>query len=187
MTDDQIIAAILGHEGTAYTNDPNDAGGPTKFGITLANLSAWRGHPCTAADVKALELPEADAIYRVQYLRPFDALTGVLRGNVIDMGVNAGVRRATMLLQEMVGADVDGWIGAQTVGLLLPGITWNPIYIGFRLAFYEDLILATPKNRKWRPGWRRRALSFLEPAAIPKATPSASRLMARASMEGASR
>lgn len=161
--DEQIIATILLHEGSTYTNDPDDAGGPTKFGITLAELTAWRGHPCTADDVRDLTRDEAATIYRARYLRPFDMVPNPLRINVVDFGVNAGVRRATITLQEMVGATVDGWIGAETVRLAQARYTtdWNDLYVGFRLAFYEGLILAKPTQIKFRNGWRSRAFSFL--------------------------
>ena len=161
-SDDAIIATILAHEGSVYTNDKADSGGPTRYGITLANLTSWRGQPCTADDVRQLTKAEAEAIYRGQYIRPFDTLPEPLRINVIDMGVNAGVGRATKLLQQMVGTDVDGWIGTETLKAITSGVDWNALYCGFRLAFYEDLILARPKDRKFRNGWRRRALSFLK-------------------------
>jgi lysozyme family protein len=171
--DEQIIATILLHEGSTYTNDPTDAGGPTKYGITLAELSAWRGHSCTADDVRDLSRDEAAAIYRARYLRPFDMVIDPLRTNVIDFGVNAGVRRATFTLQAMVGATVDGWIGAETVRLtkVRSATAWNDLYVGFRLAFYEHLIEIKPTQVKFRGGWRNRAFSFLstQPAALRRA------------------
>ena len=164
VDDDTIIALILSHEGSAFTNDPHDAGGPTKYGITQANLASWRGHAVTIDDVRNLTRDEAAAIYRAQYIRPFDMLRGQLRVNVIDMGVNAGVRRATVLLQQMAGATVDAWIGRETLAALaVLADMANPLYVGMRIAFYEDLIQSKPKNIKWRRGWRSRALSFLEP------------------------
>ena len=40
MTDDDIIDGIIRREGSTYTNDPADPGGPTKYGITLATHHA---------------------------------------------------------------------------------------------------------------------------------------------------
>lgn len=182
--DAAIIDLLLVHEGSAYTNDPADAGGPTRWGITQANLASWRGHVVTPADVQALTRDEAAAIYRAQYLRPFDQLRPPLRVNVIDMGVNAGVRRATVLLQQLVGVEVDGWIGPQTVAAVATRdlAVWNVLYVGMRLHFYEELIVRLPNNQKWRHGWRARALSFLAPipATLPAPTARASVLMAKA-------
>jgi lysozyme family protein len=187
ITDDQIIAAILAHEGSAYTNDPADAGGPTKWGITLADLQDWhRDKTITAADVQSLTVTDAQAIYRMKYLHPFDQLIGqLIRANVIDMGVNAGVQRATKMLQELVGCTVDGWIGGETIKALTPfdPDELNTMYVGFRLQYYEDLIIRKPTQIKWRNGWRNRALSYLTPISkkIPPPTLQASQSMARAS------
>lgn len=184
MTDQQIIDTILAHEGSAYTNDPKDAGGPTRWGITLVNLSNWRGYLCTANDVKNLTREEASAIYRGQYIRPFDKIPDPLRINVVDMGVNAGLFRATVLLQQMVGTTVDSWIGEQTIKAIAvrPAAEWNTLYVGFRLAFYEDLIVSKPTNMKWRDGWRNRAFTFLaaQPTAARAITRGSSFTMAKA-------
>jgi lysozyme family protein len=181
MTDDQIIASILLHEGSEYTNDPADAGGPTKWGITLGDLQEWhRDQIITPNDVRVLTVDEAEAIYRTKYIRPFDRLTGVLRSNVIDMGVNAGVQRATKILQELIGVTVDGWLGDETIR----GITkfdsevLNSFYVAARIMFYEDLILRKPSNIKWRNGWRLRALSYLTP--LDRRQPGSAITMARA-------
>ncbi len=173
--EDEIIAMILAHEGSIFTNDPADAGGPTRWGITQAVLANWRGRPVSIDEVRNLTRDEAEAIYRSLYIRPFDILPqSPLRVNVIDMGVNAGIRRAAMLLQQMVGASVDGWIGGETLRKLqaMPYIhlDLNIMYAGFRLSFYEDLIISKPVNIKWRGGWRNRALSFVQkkPLAYPR-------------------
>lgn len=47
-----------------YTNDPNDNGKATKWGITQKTLAAWRGTPIVADDVRGLTLDEAREIYR---------------------------------------------------------------------------------------------------------------------------
>jgi lysozyme family protein len=165
-TDDRIIDQILRAEGSTYTNDPADAGGPTKYGITLLTLRQWRHDPSlTAADVQALTEPEARELYRSLYVRPFDGLPEPLRINVIDFGVNAGQRRAVFTLQQVIGADVDGGIGPQTI-TLAAARDWNPLYVGARLLFYERLIEAKPDQIKWRHGWRNRALSFLGGAVV---------------------
>ena len=45
-----LIAELIQREG-GYVDDPDDRGGPTKYGITLATLQAWRHTPVSAADV----------------------------------------------------------------------------------------------------------------------------------------
>ena len=141
-----------------YTNHPDDSGGPTRWGITIPVLTRHRGRRCTAEDIKNLTKTEAEKIYLIQFVRPFDGLADPLRVNVIDMGINAGQMRAILLCQQLVGAVVDGVIGAETRMLSKDSI-WNELYVGARLMYYESLILTNPKNKTWRNGWRRRALA----------------------------
>lgn len=158
--DVQIIGEILKREGgDTFTNDPADAGGATRWGVTQNTLAAHRGHPVTVQDVQTLTRGEAEEIYYARYLKPFDGLPEPLRENVIDMGVNAGVDRATRLLQQLVGADVDGVMGPRT-RVLAAQASWNDGYCYMRLAFYESLIERAPTQMRFRKGWRTRALSF---------------------------
>jgi lysozyme family protein len=187
VSDQSVIDMILLSEGSGYTNDPNDAGGPTRYGITLADLQEWhRGVAVTEKDVQQLSRDDAEAIYRVKYLRPFDALPDDIRPNVVDMGVNAGVQRAAKLLQQLLGATVDGWIGPETLSLLKTFGDRLPImYVAARLIYYEQVIEAKPQNLKWRNGWRNRAIRFLPDqikwnGSLPAPTPAASAKMARA-------
>jgi lysozyme family protein len=172
MTDDNaIIAVILDHEGSVYTDDPADAGGPTRWGITLPVLAQFRRVPESTlhpTDIMYLTREEAIDIYRFLYVQPFTALPiSTLRTNVIDMGVNAGVSTSVRLLQQTVGATVDGLLGTQTI-TLAGTFNWNPVFVGMRVAYYERLIQIKPINMKWRNGWRRRALSFLMPVTAPQ-------------------
>lgn len=169
MTDDDVINLIILHEGGTYTNDPADAGGPTRWGITIPVLAAFRRVPVTAIrakDIMNLTREEATEVYRFLFVRPFDMLpAGQLRVNVIDMGVNAGVGASARLLQKTVGAMVDGNIGKETLRLV-GTMNWNPVFVGMRIGFYERLVEVKPTNLKWRRGWRNRALSFLPPLSV---------------------
>lgn len=94
---ERAIANVLVHEGGAhYTNHPADPGGPTKYGITLADLRIWRDRPVTAEDVKAMGEEEARAIYRRHYadMAHFDSLALGLDYVILDYAINAGVARA---------------------------------------------------------------------------------------------
>lgn len=126
----QIIDGILAVEGSEYTDNPADSGGPTKYGITLATLSAWRGHACTAQDVQDLERGEAYQIYehRYYYQPGFDRVANysvLLAEELTDSGVNLGPGRPSRWLQRCLNvlnnrgtyyADigVDGAIGPNT-------------------------------------------------------------------------
>lgn len=171
MTDAEIIAEIKRAEGwPTFTQDPVDLGGPTKGGITLDTLRAWRRTPAlTVADLQALDETEADAIYQFMFLQPFAAVPGEsLRHLLIDLGVLRGPKKAAIMLQEIIGAlPADGWIGALTLAALVPLQQHALVLlVGARLTHIEGRIRENPSQAKYRNGWRARALAFL-----PKGTP----------------
>lgn len=166
MTDAQIIDAIEKNEGwPKYSNRADDLGGPTKGGITLATLRAWRNDArLTAADLRQLERPEARAIYQFMFLQPFAAITDpALRHYLIDLGVLRGPRKAAIMLQDVVGArPADGWIGPKTVKAIAPYKRHVLIMlIGSRFTHIEQRVRENPTQEWARNGWRNRNGSFL--------------------------
>lgn len=166
MTDDQIIDAIEKKEGwPKYTNHPNDLGGPTKGGITLATLRAWRrDQRLTAVDLQALERPEARAIYQFMYVQPFDSIADAsLKHYLVDLGVLRGPRRAAMMLQDIVGArPADGWIGPVTLKALERYKKHALVMlIGARFTHIEERVREDSTQEWARNGWRNRNESFL--------------------------
>jgi lysozyme family protein len=112
----KALDLVFGHEG-GYVNRASDRGGPTKYGITIATLRAWRGRSVTAADVKALGSDEAEDIYRKGYWAQSGGplLPDGLDYAVFDFGVNSGPARAVRYLQKVVGVKRDGSIGPVTM------------------------------------------------------------------------
>jgi lysozyme family protein len=116
LTDDAIIAEILEREG-GFVDNPADRGGPTKFGITQATLSAWRGLTVSRADVEELTQAEARRIYQRRYITGpgFGRLASpALRSVVVDCGVLHGERNAIRMLQRAMGIRADALLGPLT-------------------------------------------------------------------------
>lgn len=129
MTADQIIEGILGKEG-GYVNNPNDKGGPTRWGITQTTARAY-GY---AGDIKALPRETAKAIYLSQYWTEpkFDRIAELspsIAQELCDTGVNMGPRVASTFLQRWLSAlnmqgklypdlKTDGAIGNITISAL---------------------------------------------------------------------
>jgi hypothetical protein len=113
---DKCLAVVFAEEG-GYTNDPQDSGGPTNFGITLADLREWRGHDVTAEDVRTMNRTEAQEIYRSKYWNPMqcDDLPNGIDLEVFDFGVNAGNRTSIKILQSVLGVTTDGSVGPITL------------------------------------------------------------------------
>jgi lysozyme family protein len=114
---DEALARLLVHEG-GYTNHPADPGGPTNFGITLADARAYWKRDASAADVRAMPLAVAKDIYRARYWDALacDALPAGVDYAVFDYGVNSGIGRAARVLQRILDVAPDGRIGASTIG-----------------------------------------------------------------------
>src|ERR1041384_4619075 len=118
-----IIDDLIRREGSTYSDHPADRGGPTKYGITLRTLRAWRhriepSQITDASDVEALTEEEARAIYTAMYvINPrFIELNDVrLQALLVDCGVQHGTERATRWLQEALGVKVDGDLGPLTL------------------------------------------------------------------------
>jgi|SRR5882724_578729 len=98
---DFFIKEVLKSEG-GYSNDPNDKGGPTNFGITIADYKKYINKAGTAEDVKNMTVDQAKAIYKTRYWDAVngDTLASGLDYTVADYGVNSGVGRANSVLAQ---------------------------------------------------------------------------------------
>lgn len=120
--------------GDAYTNDPHDPGGPTKYGIALNYnrkvIPDKDGNGVIdAADVLLLTEADARKIYDEVYWRPnrCDAMPGPVAFIYADMVFNPGAGAAASLLQRSLvslGAHIatDGKVGPATLAAL--GKVW---------------------------------------------------------------
>lgn len=167
LSRDQIITGIIQRESPKYTNDPNDKGGPTKFGITLNALRKFRNNPnLTADDVKNLTEVEARLIYERNYIiNPgyMQINYEPLRVAMIDFGVTSGADDSIPTLQKIIGVKADGQLGPKTAAAAnaLDGRTLCNKYSCARAIFYADLAQKIPSNLKYVEGWVARALSFV--------------------------
>lgn len=89
------LTQLLRDEG-GYTNNPNDKGGPTNFGITIADYKKYINPNGTAIDVKNMTVDQAKSIYKTKYWDAVDGdnLPSGVDYCVFDYGVNSGVSRA---------------------------------------------------------------------------------------------
>jgi lysozyme family protein len=97
---DAALARLLVHEG-GYSNHPADPGGPTNFGITIYDYRKYVKPDATAADVRAMKVDEAKAIYRGKYwnAQRCDELPAGVDYAVFDYGVNSGIGRSGKVLR----------------------------------------------------------------------------------------
>lgn len=169
----QLIDALIAREG-GYVNDPDDSGGPTKYGITLAALHEWRRAPVTAADVEALDRSEAAQIYAARYfLNPgFDQVRDPqLQEFLFDFAVNSGPAAAVKGLQSalqqagLYSGAIDGGLGPKTAGALATATNHPALFYAVKCERYELMLRyvgARPVAAKYAAGWANRLDEFQE-------------------------
>ena len=144
-------------------NNPNDKGGATNRGVTLATFRKWYGADKTVADLKAMTDCQWCRIMRSYW----DTVKGDCIKNqsiadlVADWHINAGVK-AIKRIQRMFGCTADGIVGKVTLSYLNSP---NPEAIFYRIRderenYYLDIVKNDPSQRVFLNGWLRRARSF---------------------------
>lgn len=174
MTVDDIINGVLDREGSAYTNDPKDSGGETKWGWTRSALRdmGWFGA------VKDLDRATAFDLYYRRFVvksgyEPLLAISAKVAAEMVDTAVNMGEGWAGRFLQRSLNAlndeqriypdiMVDGKVGAATVRTLRKFLDYRGdageivmlrCLNGMQLARYAELAEVAPKNERFFYGW----------------------------------
>lgn len=171
---EQVAWIIDRFEGSIFTEDRIDAGGATKYGVTLRTLQHYR-RLCTGnrtlvlapADVEALTRDEAvDCIVHV-----FAMESGLgcidhelLRFAAIDYAIHSGWVPATRALQRGLGVAADGIWGRITAGAVERALEPRALAAGIvaaRQALILDLWDRKPSQVKFVKGWMRRTTRVL--------------------------
>lgn len=172
---DEAFARVKQLEG-GYTNDPDDSGGETNFGITLATARAF-GYVLPMRDMTR---ENAKAIYRARYwsAQQLDAVALLSRAvalEVFDTSVNMGTTAAGRFLQRALNVlndgatlyrdvEVDGRIGAISVACLRSyivhrGAEGEAVLLAalnaLQGAAYIELAENRPKDERFAYGWLR--------------------------------
>lgn len=169
---------LLKHEG-GYSNNPNDPGGPTKYGISLRFLRSQKVLPADfdddgdidIEDIKDMTLEEASSIYKMEFwdkLGISRILDQRIANMVFGIAVNTGPNRSISILQKAIDAicagdvSVDGCIGDKTIKAV-NSINSLKLLLSLKLkcaSFYQSLVTANPKLRIFLKGWLNRVNSY---------------------------
>jgi len=130
-TFDQAVKLVLRHEGE-LADDPHDAGGLTKYGISQ------RSYP--DLNIRALTERDAVAIYRRDFWAPLRCaeMPPAVALVVFDGAVNQGPHAAALDLQGALGVKMDGVLGPVTMAAVeaLPARDVLPRLVGRRAMRY---------------------------------------------------
>lgn len=179
MTNEEIVEEIFLAEGDdKFTDDPDDRGGATKFGITQKTLDAvqkelpipFRGGLLDQLpdSVKDLNRPCATAIYECVFIHKpgFSKINDDrLRYLLVDCGVLHGPGRAIKWLQRAAGTTADGKIGPVTLATVNTAIRQRDLYLRVcrrRIQFISRIVAGDHSQIRFLKGWINRATKFLE-------------------------
>lgn len=162
-----------------YQANPNDKGNydskgnliGTKYGISAPVLERYLGRAITTMDMKNLDLPTVQAIYRKNYWAPIkgDLFKSQSVANfVFDWGVNSGVGTAAKYLQRTLrdkfkkGIQADGAIGPKTISAAnsVSRVQLLSELIKARELFFKAIVARDPSQSVFLKGWLNRLTEF---------------------------
>lgn len=135
----KIFPWILKWEGKTYVNNPNDAGGSTKYGITYINNKPSLNSIGinSGPEIERLTQTQAEEIYRNKYWNPVAAnLPYPMNWVYFNAAVNNGPGNAQKFYQKS-GLDYEKFIEVQK-------------------KFYNDIVVNNPSQRIFLKGWLNR-------------------------------
>jgi lysozyme family protein len=155
MDTNLALQKVIQHEG-GFTNNPNDRGGPTKYGITQADMPS--------RNIREITIDDAIAYYKEHYIKPLYAQINnqVLGEKLVDMGVLFGVGTAVKLLQISLSKGItvvpDGAFGPNT----LAAVNERGNVDAYRVVLYNhamDVVNRNPNDAAFLQGWTNRIQS----------------------------
>lgn len=169
---DKAIKVVLAHEGV-FSNDSNDSGGATKWGISLRylkdiHLDVDKNGEIDAQDVTKLTEKTAIMIYKKNWWDKFNyekIKDPVIATKVFDLSVNMGSKQAHKILQKSINdllkndVVVDGVLGKKTFDAA-NSIKGPILLMNIRMEssdFYEEIVKEKPSLHKFLNGWLNRA------------------------------
>ncbi len=164
---DEALAYLFEDEGTSYTDDPNDSGGPTKYGVTQKSYISFLGRWVSPDEIEALTPVQAKIFYQQRYWRPLGCdrmLQACVAIAIFDCGVLYGVGTAAMLSQKALSLSggqlkFDGILGDKSLALL--NVVKPEEFLrnirAFLLQRIDSVIKLDSKNEAYRKGWTNRA------------------------------
>lgn len=176
----KAIPILLNHEGR-FSNNPNDPGSYTNFGISLRFLKT---HPeigdvdedgdVDAEDIYAMTAERASKIYKELWWDKYkygNIVDQTIATKVFDASVNMGSSRAHKLLQSALNKafglklTVDGILGPATMSVInaCSDDKEQRLLTAFcdeLWGFYQRIIARNPKLKVFERGWKNRAYSL---------------------------
>jgi lysozyme family protein len=161
------LAYVLINEGSAPTNDPDDHGGLTRYGVTQATLSTYYGRAASDAEVLALTPATVAEVYQKLYWAPIqgDKIQSQPVATVLlDLAILCGPAAAVRMAQAILGVAADGLLGPKSLAALnaAVGATFVKRLSRSACQYFANIAVRNPTQAKWLPGWQIRAHKMID-------------------------
>lgn len=173
---DYAFNQTIGYEGAKYTDDPDDRGGPTKYGITEAVYKSAIKRKIispVSVGIRNLTEREAKAIYLYDYwnrMRLNEVVDQFIASEIFDTAVNMGRKAAATICQKALNylgesLEEDGIMGPKTINALNRWSNKDPraLHIclnGFQFMRYAEIVKDDGTQQTFARGWTRRVQSY---------------------------
>lgn len=157
---EKLMAFIHKWEGD-FANNPYDGGGCTMKGVTLSTYRDYFGQYKTCEDLRYITDEEWLYIFKDGYWNKCkaDEIDSQIVANIIvDWAWMSGVKTAVKKIQKLLGVEVDGIVGRETIGAINncnEDILFNDIY-NERVKFYTNIVEKKPSQKMFLNGWLNR-------------------------------
>lgn len=165
MADYRVLVPIIKKWEGGFSDNPNDSGGATNKGVTLATFRQFYGQNKTVNDLKAITDAQWLNIFLSGYwnkVRATEINNQSIANIIVDWAWASGPDTAARKVQKIVNVDVDGIVGPKTLAAIN---AYNPQQLfdrikSERISFVENLVKNRPKDSVFLTGWKNRINSF---------------------------
>lgn len=170
---DEALGYLLEEEG-GWSNNVNDSGGKTMFGVTQATYDAYKLHKGLATQpVNLITHEEARDLYDTMYWRTAycDKLPWPISYLTFDAAVNSGPSRSVKWTQAGLGVSADGAVGPGTLAAASTAVSTGDAktilsIVDQRVQFLCNIVKNQPTQLTFLLGWWRRTQRVLSRALV---------------------
>lgn len=159
----KLIPIIKKWEG-GYSDNPNDRGGATNSGVTLAVYQSVYGKNKTKNDLKSMTNEQWNYIFTKLYWNKWkaDDIKNQSIANILVDWVWMSGTSTIKKIQSLFGLTADGIVGNKTISYInshdqeeVFNKIWNR-----RKSFYESLVKNNPSQKVFLNGWMNRLNTY---------------------------
>lgn len=155
----KLVPFILKWEG-GYCYDPDDLGGATNKGVTLATFRSVYGKNKTVKDLKNMTTEQWEHIFKKYFWDRWkaDEIKDQCVANILVDWVWASGAYGIKMPQRVLGVSVDGIVGNKTISAInsMPGKSLFNLIKKERIEYVNRICISRPQNKKFKKGWLNR-------------------------------